>query len=95
MQGKHWATAALLIAAVLAAGCGEMTGDAIPEIPSQRRQSERLLERVESRRDLYEDAVERYGENSDEAASAPSLASTSAAASQMMPAEAPNGLRPD
>ena len=70
MQGNRWATAVLVIAATLLAGCGEMSGDSTPDIPSQERESERLLERVEIRRDSYEEAVERYGENSDEAASA-------------------------
>lgn len=70
MRGTCWATAVLVTAAIFLAGCGEMTGDSIPEIPSQQRKSEKLLERVEKQRDIYESAVDQYGENSEEAASA-------------------------
>lgn len=69
MQGGRFAAAAMAMAVTLLAGCGEMTGDSTPNIPSQERRSEKLLERVENQRDRYESAAEQYGEDSGEAAS--------------------------
>lgn len=69
MQKSRFAVTAIATVVLLFAGCGEMTGDSAPNIPSQERRSEKLLERVEKQRDSYENAVEQYGEDSGEAAS--------------------------